>query len=75
MSLVEEADMPPTVVAVSSFAASRAGALAVLGEWEKIREKIVALNVRLKKAGRAEIALHSSRTAEPAGFRGNVDED
>ena len=76
MSLVEEADVAPTSLAISSFDTAQKLALAALKDWDRIvAAKLVPLNAKLKKAGLPEIALHSSKTPEPTGYGGNVDED
>ena len=76
MSLVQEADVAPTSLAVTSFEASQKAALAALKEWDRlVGTKLEPLNARLKKAGLLPIPLHSTKTPEPTGFGGNVDED
>lgn len=76
MALVEEADMTPTGTAVTAFSTSQMAALTVLADWDSLSTKrLIPLNVKLRKAGLAEIPLRSSRTLVPTGYGGNQYED
>jgi len=76
MGAVEEADVTPTSLAVTTFDTAQKTALEALKDWDRIlATQLIPLNARLKKAGLPEIALKSSKTPIPTEFGGNVDED
>ncbi len=76
MALVESADTLPPHVVVEAYEASLGLAKAVLQDWKALLDKrIIPLNQKLKRAGRKELPLLSSRMLQSAGYGGNNDED
>ena len=76
MNLVEEADMLPTANQKAAFESGEKEALDVLTAWATlVKMKLAPLNDKLKKAGLAEIPLHSLKSLTSEEFGGNVDLD